>query len=219
MAGKNVDDLLKAANSRDFHPIPLGIRIRGNIPTKIRQIESRNVVAMVAGSDPKLQSEAVIFTAHWDHLGIGPAGERRFHLQRRGGQRHRLRHPDRNGARLGRAAAKAAALGDLRGGDGGRRPACAARNITPSIRVVPLGKTALDLNFDGFYPFGRTKDVSVTGAERTTVWPVVRRSRASHGTCDQARRASRAGHLLPVRPFLARARGCAGVLHRPGHRL
>ena len=39
--------------------------------------------------------------------------------------------------------------------------------------VIPLAKTALDLNFDAFYPFGRTKDISVTGADRTTVWPVV----------------------------------------------
>ena len=55
-----------------FKPIPLGIHIRANIPTKIRQIESRNVVAMIPGSDPNLKSQAVIFTAHWDHLGIGP---------------------------------------------------------------------------------------------------------------------------------------------------
>ena len=34
--------------------------------------------------------------------------------------------------------------------------------------LAPLNKTALDLNFDAFYPFGRTKDVSVSGAERTT---------------------------------------------------
>src|SRR5581483_5587213 len=71
MAGKKVDELLNAANSPDFHPIPLGIRIRANIPTELRQIESRNVLAMVSGSDPKLSSEAVMFTAHWDHLGAG----------------------------------------------------------------------------------------------------------------------------------------------------
>ena len=34
-------------------------------------------------------------------------------------------------------------------------------------------KTALDLNFDAFEPFGRTKDISLSGAERTTVWPMV----------------------------------------------
>jgi Zn-dependent M28 family amino/carboxypeptidase len=39
--------------------------------------------------------------------------------------------------------------------------------------VLPLGKTALDLNFDALPPFGRTKDVEVTGAERTSVWATV----------------------------------------------
>ena len=39
----------------------------------MRQIQSRNVIAKVEGSDPQLKSEAVMFTAHWDHLGIGPA--------------------------------------------------------------------------------------------------------------------------------------------------
>src|SRR5580698_8232263 len=71
LSGKTVDELLTAANSRDFRPIPLGIHIRANIPTEIRQIQSNNVIAKVEGSDPQLKSEAVMFTAHWDHLGIG----------------------------------------------------------------------------------------------------------------------------------------------------
>jgi Zn-dependent M28 family amino/carboxypeptidase len=39
--------------------------------------------------------------------------------------------------------------------------------------VIPVGKTALNLNFDSFFPFGRVKDVVVNGAERTSVFPVV----------------------------------------------
>jgi len=42
--------------------------------------------------------------------------------------------------------------------------------------MVPLAQTALDINFDAVYPFGRTMDVSVTGAERTTVWPIVQQA-------------------------------------------
>jgi Zn-dependent M28 family amino/carboxypeptidase len=38
---------------------------------------------------------------------------------------------------------------------------------------IPTGKHALNVNYDALYPFGRTKDVVVTGAERTTVWPTV----------------------------------------------
>ena len=173
LAGKTVDELLKAANSRDFRPIPLGVHIRANIPTTIRQIDSRNVVAMVAGSDPKLKSQAVIFTAHWDHLGIGPRGEWRYDLQRRGGQRHRLRHFDRNGARLGGARTQAAAARRSLLPSLPKRPDCAARNITPSIRWFRSAKPRSISISTAFYPFGRTKDVSVDGADRTTVWPVV----------------------------------------------
>ncbi|MBV8820904.1 MAG: M28 family peptidase, partial [Acidobacteriaceae bacterium] len=72
LAGKSVDELLNASNSRDFKPIPLGVRIRGDFPTNVRDIESRNVVAMIPGSDPQLKNEAVVMSAHWDHLGIGP---------------------------------------------------------------------------------------------------------------------------------------------------
>ena len=41
------------------------------------------------GSDPTLKDEYVIYTAHWDHFGIGVPGERRQDLQRRAGQRRR----------------------------------------------------------------------------------------------------------------------------------
>jgi Zn-dependent M28 family amino/carboxypeptidase len=40
---------------------------------------------------------------------------------------------------------------------------------------VPAGQTAADLNYDALYPFGKTRDVSLTGAERTTLWPLVQR--------------------------------------------
>ena len=172
MAGKNVDELLKVANSRDFRPIPLGVHIRANIPTTIRQIESHNVVAMVPGGDPNLKSQAVIFTAHWDHLGIGPAvnGDTIYNgavdnatgcgiLIELARAWQELEHKPRRSAIFAAVTAEEAGL---RGSE-----------YYAAHPVVPLGKTALDLNFDGFYPFGRTKDVSVGGADRTSVWPVV----------------------------------------------
>jgi Zn-dependent M28 family amino/carboxypeptidase len=172
MAGKKVDELLAAANSREFRPIPLGVRIRANIPTKVRQIESRNVVAMIPGSDPNLQSQAVIFSAHWDHLGIGPAvnGDSIYNgavdnatgcgiLIELARAWNALKQKPRRSAVFAAVTAEEAGL---RGSE-----------YYADHPVVPLGKTALNLNFDGFYPFGRTTDVSVGGADRTTVMPVV----------------------------------------------
>src|SRR5438445_6136943 len=71
LAGHHVDELLKAAESRDFRPIPLGFHVRGSLPSKVRDIQTRNVAGIVEGGDPNLKSEVVIYSAHWDHLGIG----------------------------------------------------------------------------------------------------------------------------------------------------
>ena len=83
LAGKSVDELLAASDKPDFQPIPLDITIRGHLRSKLRELNTRNVAAIVPGSDPVLKREVVIFSAHWDHLGIAHSGERRFHLQRR----------------------------------------------------------------------------------------------------------------------------------------
>ena len=71
MAGKSFDALKKAAARRDFKPVPLGVTASVGLRNRIRTLDSRNVVAKLEGSDPELRSEYVIYTAHWDHLGVG----------------------------------------------------------------------------------------------------------------------------------------------------
>jgi Zn-dependent M28 family amino/carboxypeptidase len=172
LAGKSVDELLTAANSRDFQPIPLGIRIRANLPSKLREMESKNVAAIIPGSDPKLKGEAVVFSAHWDHLGIGPAvnGDSIYNgavdnatgcgvlIEMARAWAGLKQKPRRSGLFVAVTAEEA---GDLGADYFGEHP------------PVPMGKMALNLNFDSYYPFGATKDVFVTGADRTTVWPTV----------------------------------------------
>src|SRR5215469_14043580 len=51
-AGLDLDKMLKEANSRNFKPVDLGVRLKETIVTKVRTFSSRNVVARVAGSDP-----------------------------------------------------------------------------------------------------------------------------------------------------------------------
>src|SRR5262249_36191644 len=70
LAGLTVDWALKQADTRGFKAIPLGARIKGHIPTSTQKILTKNVIGIVPGSDPALKSEAVIFSAHWDHLGM-----------------------------------------------------------------------------------------------------------------------------------------------------
>ena len=57
--------------------MPLGVTASMTIENTLRTIDSKNVVAKIVGSDPKLRDEYVVYIAHWDHLGVGPAGQRR----------------------------------------------------------------------------------------------------------------------------------------------
>ncbi len=172
MAGHHVEELLKAAESRDFRPIQLGVRIRANLPAKVRDIQTRNVVGMVEGSDPKLKGEVVIYSAHWDHLGIGAPvnGDAIYNgavdnatgcgivMEMGRAWAAQAKKPRRSALFM----AVTAEEGGLRGSE-----------YYAGHPEIPAGKTALDINYDGLFPFGRTRDVVVNGAERTTAWPVV----------------------------------------------
>src|SRR5579862_1210978 len=71
-AGMDIDKMMVDARSRDFHPVTLPVKLKAHMVSKIRPFESNNVLAMLPGSDAKLRSEAVLYTAHYDHLGVRP---------------------------------------------------------------------------------------------------------------------------------------------------
>jgi Zn-dependent M28 family amino/carboxypeptidase len=170
--GKTADELLKMADTRGFRPVAVPLRFRGSFPAKVREIKTRNVVGKIDGSDPQLKNEAVIFSAHWDHLGIGDPvnGDSIYNgaadnatgcsmiLEIARAWSMLPEKPRRSAIFLAVTAEEAG----LRGSEYyGQHPA------------VPAGKTAAALNFDQFMPFGRAHDVNVTGAERTTLYPIV----------------------------------------------
>jgi Zn-dependent M28 family amino/carboxypeptidase len=172
LSGHNVDELLKASNARDFRPIPLGLRIRARIDSKISEQDTRNVVAVIPGSDALLKSQAVVFSAHWDHLGIGTpvAGDAIYNgavdnatgcgilLEMARAWAALDQKPRRSAVFVALTAEEAGLLGS---------------EYYADHPYISAGRTAAALNFDGFYPTGRTRDVVVTGAERTTLWTLV----------------------------------------------
>ncbi len=176
--GKSLDELLNMANQRSFHPIPLGVRVTGHIPVTLRAIESRNVVGRIDGSDLRLKAQAVLYTAHWDHLGIGVPvnGDKIYNgavdnatgcavvLELARAWAALPQKPLRSGVFLFVTAEESGLLGSEYYGE------------HPEI---PAGLTAVDINYDALYPFGKTRDVLVSGAERTTLWPVVERDAKS----------------------------------------
>jgi Zn-dependent M28 family amino/carboxypeptidase len=169
-SGHTVDELLAASEKREFRPIDLAVTIRARIPSKVRRIQSRNVAAMIAGSDPKLKDEAVIYSAHWDHLGIGTPvnGDAIYNGAIDNGTGCAIllelarvwgtlpQKPRRSALFL----AVAAEEDGLKGSE-----------YYAGHPLIPNARAAIDLNFDALYPWGKAKDVVLTGAERTTVWP------------------------------------------------
>jgi len=67
--GHDYEALKKSAALRDFHPVALGAKASFTIDSELRNVDSRNVVAKLAGADPAHRDEYLIYTAHWDHLG------------------------------------------------------------------------------------------------------------------------------------------------------
>ncbi len=71
MADLDLDALRESAFNHDFEPVPLGIKTSVSMDIVINRVQSANVLGVIPGSEPELEDEVVIYTAHHDHLGIG----------------------------------------------------------------------------------------------------------------------------------------------------
>jgi Zn-dependent M28 family amino/carboxypeptidase len=71
LAGQDLDALEAAAQSPDFEPVPLGVTLDLAFTTELDTTPTANVIGRLPGSDPELRGTAVLYTAHYDHLGIG----------------------------------------------------------------------------------------------------------------------------------------------------
>ncbi|MDR3701670.1 MAG: M28 family peptidase [Candidatus Sulfopaludibacter sp.] len=172
LAGRNVDDLLDAAEKPGFRPVDLNILLRAAMVQKVRQIDSRNVAALVPGSDPKVSGQTVVFSAHWDHLGIGTPvnGDAIYNgaIDNATGCAI-LMELARAWAALRQKPRRSALFLSVTAEEGGLK----GSEYYAAHPLVPLEKTVIDLNYDAIYPFGRAKDVVITGAGKTPFWPLV----------------------------------------------
>jgi Zn-dependent M28 family amino/carboxypeptidase len=71
-AGLNMTQLRQQAESRNFRPVPTGIIIDASMTNSVDHMSANNIVGVVRGIDPKVRDEYVVYSAHWDHFGIGP---------------------------------------------------------------------------------------------------------------------------------------------------
>jgi Zn-dependent M28 family amino/carboxypeptidase len=170
--GMDLEKMMADARTREFHPVETGAKLKAHMVSKVRNFESNNVIAELPGSNRKMKDEAVLYTAHYDHLGIRPemAGDNIYNgaadnatgcgilLEVARAYSVAREHPGRS---IIFAAVTAEEQGLLGSEYLGKHPPVAA------------GKIALDLNYDDVKPLGAAEEVEVSGAERTTFYPWV----------------------------------------------
>lgn len=175
-ANLNLEELKKKATMRDFQPVKTGLKVRVDIKSEGKTQDSPNVVGIVEGSDKKLKSEYVLYTAHWDHLGVGEA--------------------DKNGDKIyngayDNASGVSTVLGiveAVKKMPKKQRPKRSLFILFPTAEeqgllgaeyyaqnpLVPLNKTVANVNIDGVNFFGQTSDFKPLGADRSSLMNVVK---------------------------------------------
>lgn len=71
LSGNNLKELQASAAINDFVPLNLGVRVKTTLTSSIRTLETKNVIGIIRGSDPILSDEMILWSGHYDHLGIG----------------------------------------------------------------------------------------------------------------------------------------------------
>lgn len=158
-AGLDLKEQMLAARQSGFKPIPLPYAVSGSIHNEIRHNVSKNVVALLPGK--KQNDEYVIYSAHWDHLGVGTPVE--------GDSIY-------NGAvdnASGSAALLTIAEAMKKSGDNDRsivflwvtaeEQGLLGSAYYAAHPLFPTRQTVANLNMDGLSEYGVMKDFSVTG--------------------------------------------------------
>jgi Zn-dependent M28 family amino/carboxypeptidase len=192
-AGLDLAALRTQAATRAFRPIATGITLDMSFRNDVQHLRSENVVGVVRGGDPKRSTEYVAFSAHWDHLGIGPAvnGDSIY-----------------NGA-ADNASGVADLLAIARAAVAGPRPKRSLLFVFVTAEesgllgsdyfarhpTVPITQIIANLNMDGGNLLGRTRDLNVLGDTKSTLGPQLAAMIRRDGMRISADQHPEAGHF------------------------
>jgi Zn-dependent M28 family amino/carboxypeptidase len=178
-AGLDLTTLRAQASTRAFRPVPTGIMMDIAFSNQVEHLQSENVAGVIPGRDPTLTRQMVVFSAHWDHLGIGP--------------------PVNGDSIYNGAEDNASGVADV------LAMARAAAHAPPPRRSLlflfvtgeesgllgseyfarhPLGSVddlVADLNIDGGNLLGRFRDLDVVGTNKSSLGPALARYAGAHG--------------------------------------
>lgn len=170
-AGLDLEKLRKDAESRNFRPVSTGITMDIGFKNAVDHLRSENVVGVVPGLDPKLRDEYVVYTAHWDHFGIG--------LPVNGDSIY-------NGAR-DNASGVATMLAIAQSAADGVKPRRSQMFVFVTLEEagllgseyfashppVPAAKIIANLNIDAPYLLGRFRAMEVLGDNKSSLGPAL----------------------------------------------
>ncbi|MED5547874.1 MAG: M28 family metallopeptidase [Pseudomonadota bacterium] len=160
LSGLDFDTLTAAASQADFEAVPMeGLTASATLHNSTRTLDSRNVVGVVPGTTRP--DEYVIYTAHWDHIGIRDVAEGEDGIYNGAvdnatgtaaileiGEAFMANPPERSVMILAVTAEESGLLGSAYYGEN---------------PIVPFSQTVGGINIDAMLPTGRSRDIIVVG--------------------------------------------------------
>jgi Zn-dependent M28 family amino/carboxypeptidase len=167
LGGQDLDALRAAAQKRDFRPVPLGVSLSLRLTNDLSRQQTANVIGRLAGRDPLLSKQAVLYTAHHDHLGTrAGTGDTIYNgaLDNATGVAgilsiadafRALRQPPRRSVYFAAVAAEEQGL-------------LGSKFLAEHPPLSP-GRIAANVNVDGLGIWGRTKDLTMIGLGKSNL--------------------------------------------------
>jgi len=175
-SGLDFEALRLAADAPEFRPIPLPIYLKGVVNSEVRRFEDMNVAGVLPGTDPVLGQELLIYSAHWDHLGIDPASGKIFNgaVDNASGCAgllaiaHALQHhPSKRSQMFLFTCAE--------------EPGLYGAEAFVAAPPWPLEKIVADLNLESLNFAGPTRDIGLSGAEHSSLFESAARCAREEG--------------------------------------
>jgi len=209
-------DIQEQAKKPGFKAVPLGVTTSLGITNTFRKSTSNNVIAKLEGS--KRPDEVIIYTAHWDHLGIGEAvdGDSIYNgaIDNASGVaalfeiakafKATQTPPERSIVFLAVTSEEEGLLGSA---------------YYTQHPIFPLNKTVANLNMDAFSALGATRDVSIVGIGQTEIEDYVEKSAAKFGRVIKGESNPGSGGFYRSDHFNFVKTGVPGLFMGSGHDL
>ena len=171
MAGLgDVDQAIERAGKPGFKAVELSVRLKGHVESRVRRYDSTNVVGRVAGE--ATGANAVLYTAHYDHLGIDPDAK--------GDNIYNGAADNGTGCGILLEMARAFAQSTVKpphdvyfASVTAEEQGLLGSQYLGMHPPVPAKQITLDLNYDMVLPVGTPRSANLGGAERIDFWPTV----------------------------------------------